>query len=288
MPPIFDSHAHLIAADTERYPLSPLKGGLDRVLVPFTAEDLLRQMDEHEVERAVVVQRAHVYGFNNAYVADCAAQYPDRLVSVGMIDPLDAKAPQLVHHWIKERGMSGIRMTEAVKGSDTGWVSGPIAREVWTVATELRASVCFHFMSWNREQCLSALKDMCVRFPKTSVVVDHFSNLPSERGAPDFGVDGLLEDLVRFPHVVQKFTTINVAKLADQGLAAAPVVARMVRSYGANRVMWGSDMAQSKGSYEQLVRLGRDATSLLTDSERRQVQYETASAVYGGNAGESR
>ena len=86
MSPLFDSHAHLIAADNSRYPPTPLKGALDRELVPFTAEDLLRHMDENAVERAVVVQRAHVYGFNNAYVADSAAQYPHRLVSVGMID----------------------------------------------------------------------------------------------------------------------------------------------------------------------------------------------------------
>ena len=177
--------------------------------------------------------------------------------------------------------MSGIRMTEAVKGSDSGWVCGPIAADVWTAATQLGASVCFHFMPWNREPCLSALKGMCERFPDTTVVVDHFSNLRSERGALDFGVDTLLEDLAKCPNVVQKFTTINLAKLTDQNLPAAPVIERMVRSYGADRVLWGSDVAQSKGSYAQMVQLAQEATSLLTQSERQQVLYGTARAVYG-------
>jgi predicted TIM-barrel fold metal-dependent hydrolase len=280
---IFDSHAHLVAADQERYPPSPLKGELDRVLVPFTAEDLLRQMDENGVERAVAVQRAHVYGFNNAYVADAAAQYSDRLVAVGMIDTLDPKAPELVRYWVKERGLVGIRMTEAVKGSDNTWVSGPIAQEVWRVATELGISVCFHLMRWNRAQCLAGLKEMCMRFPNTKVVVDHFSNLIGEQGAPDYGVDQPLQELVAFPNVYQKFTMINIGKLADLGLPCAPVVRRMVDVFGAGRVMWGSDVAQSKGAYAEMVRLGKDAVALLDETEARHVIHQTASAVYGRN-----
>jgi predicted TIM-barrel fold metal-dependent hydrolase len=280
MQPIFDSHAHLVAADIDRYLPSPLKGSLDRVLVPFTAEDLIRHMDENGVERAVAVQRAHVYGFNNAYVADAAAQFPDRLVAVGMIDSLDPNAPELVNYWVRERGMIGIRMTEAVKGSDTEWVSGQIAQEVWKVATALGASVCFHFMRWNREQCLGALRVMCERFPNTTVVVDHFSNLLGEQGAPDFGVDHLLEDLVLSPNVYQKFTMINISKLADLGLSCAPIVKRMVQSFGANRVMWGSDVAQSSGSYAEMVQAGRHAASLLGDAERQHILYDTARAVY--------
>ena len=132
----------------------------------------------------------------------------------------------------------------------------------------------------NRAQCLLALHDMCSRFPNTTVVVDHFSNLAGRKEAPDYGVDGLLDDLVCFPHVFQKFTMINIGKLADQGLSCAPVVKRMVQSYGADRVMWGSDVAQSKGSYAELVRRGLEGTSWLTESEQHQVVYQTARSVY--------
>ena len=278
---IFDSHAHLVASDTDRYPVSPLKGELDRVLEPFSVEDLLRHMDANKVERAVAVQRAHVYGFNNAYVADSALRFPDRLVAVGMIDPLSPEAPDLVAYWTQERGIVGIRMTEAVKGSDVTWVSGPIARDVWAVATELGVSVCFHFMRWNREQCLVALKEMCMQYPDTVVVIDHFSNLVAEQGAPDFGIDRLLLDLARFPNVYQIFTTINVSKLSDLGLPCAPVVRRMVQTYGADKVMWGSDVAQSKGTYAGMVKAGAEALSLLDELDRRHVSYQTARAVYG-------
>jgi predicted TIM-barrel fold metal-dependent hydrolase len=281
---IIDGHAHLVASDVTRYPPTPISGRLDRVLEPYTAEDLISQMDANGIDRAVAVQRAHVYGFNNDYVADAAAQYPDRLVAVGMIDTLDPQAPELVRYWVLERGMVGIRMTESVKGSDSTWVAGPIAREVWRVATELRVSVCLHFMRWNREQCLVALMSMCERFPNTKVVVDHFSNLIGEQGAPDHGVDHLLHELVAFPTVFQKFTTINLSKLASLGLAAAPMVRRVVDAFGAERVMWGSDVAQSKGTYAELVQLAKDATASLNEREAREVLSTTAMAVYGRNS----
>lgn len=244
------------------------------------SEDLIRQMDENGVERAVAVQRAHVYGFNNAYVADAARQFPDRLVAVGMIDTLDPVAPELVRYWVQERGIVGIRMTEAVKGSDNTWVSGPIAQEVWKVATELDISVCFHFMRWNRVQCLAGLKEMCERFPNTTVVVDHFSNLIGEDGIPNYGLDAPLQALVAFPNVYQKYTMINIGKQVALNLPTAPVVRRIVDAFGASRVMWGSDVAQSKGTYAEMVRLGKDAVALLNPADTQQVLYKTGLTVY--------
>ncbi len=77
---MIDSHAHLISADAERYPTSPLSGELEPGALdnPVTAERLLALMDEQGIERALAVQRAHIYGFNNAYVCDAAARYPER------------------------------------------------------------------------------------------------------------------------------------------------------------------------------------------------------------------
>jgi predicted TIM-barrel fold metal-dependent hydrolase len=135
-------------------------------------------------------------------------------------------------------------------------------------------------MPWNRAACLTALSDMCARFPHATVVVDHFSNLSGAKDGPDFGVDGLLDALARFPRVIQKFTMINITKMNQQGVPCAPVVKRVAQSYGANRIMWGSDVAQSKGSYADMVRLGLEATSLLAEEDRQQVHYRTARSVY--------
>ena len=65
-------------------------------------------------------------------------------------------------------------------------------------------------------------------------------------------------------------------------LVAAPVVQRVVQAFGADRVMWGSDIAQSPGSYAEMVGLGLEATRTLGETDRAQVLYGATAAVYGG------
>jgi L-fuconolactonase len=280
---MLDCHAHLIADDPVRYPPAPLSGQLrpDDLKDPMTAERLLREMDANGVERAIVVQRGHVYGFDNSYVCDASAKYPDRLSAVVSINAVEPTAADAVRYWVVERGAVGIRMMEPYKGADTSWFASDAARSVWRAATDLGVPVCVHFFRWNRGIGLPALAELLHDFPQTPVVIDHFSNMVSEAGPPDHGVDDLLMRVAAFPKVTTKFTTIPLGQLHEQGIDAAAVVKRVVQAFGANRVMWGSDIAQSKGSYSYMVDLGLKATSSLTDDERAQVLHGAAEAVYG-------
>lgn len=280
---IYDCHAHLVSDDFDRYPPSPLSGTLDRKLDdPMTAERLLREMDANAIERAVVVQRAHVYGYNNEYVVDSAKRYPDRLRAVVCVDPQASNGPERVRHWIQECGAVGIRLTEPFKGADTGWLNSPEAIETWKTAVELGASVCLHMYRWNRVESLVALKQVLDKFPESVVVLDHLSNIIPEQGAPDYGVDEPLLNLVQFPNVYLKLTTINLGRMAAESINPQPVIARALESFGAARFMWGSDVAQSAGSYSDLIKLGVDATSFLSEKDRKQVLYDTTQKVYGG------
>jgi predicted TIM-barrel fold metal-dependent hydrolase len=279
---MIDSHAHLISDDQEKYPPSPLSGQLDDNAFddPVTAERLLTLMDEQGVERALAVQRAHLYGFNNAYVCDAAQRYPQRLKSLCMINALDPHARKQVHHWVGERGSVGIRMTEPKKGASPDWFASATALDAWDAVTDLGGSVRLHFYRWNRLDCLAALKTVLTRFPDTTVVVDHLSNIATEETDNDFGIDRPLLDLVEFPNVYLLFSMINLGKLASQERPAASVLRRVVDEFGAARVMWGSDVAQSKGSYEKMVTLAYEAVSDLSTAEKKQVLDLTARRVY--------
>jgi L-fuconolactonase len=280
---IFDSHAHLIADDHARYPPAPLSGQLrpDDLKDPMTAERLLREMDATRVERAVVVQRSHVYGFDNSYVCDAAAKYPERLSAVVSINAVEPTAAESVRHWVAERGAVGVRMMEPFKGADTSWFASDAARAVWRAATDLGVPVCVHFFRWNRGIGLRALATLLRDFRQTAVVVDHFSNMVSEAGPPDHGVDSLLLQVAEFPRVTTKFTTIPLGQLREQNIDAAAVVKRVVQSFGASRVMWGSDIAQSRGAYSYMVEMALEATATLSEADRVQVLYGATSAVYG-------
>ncbi len=65
---LFDTHAHVLSADRERYPYSTLRGGAKAPVSPvvFAVEDLVRAMDAGGVDHACIVQRATIYGYDNA------------------------------------------------------------------------------------------------------------------------------------------------------------------------------------------------------------------------------
>ena len=279
---LFDSHAHLIADDAGRYPPAPVgatlkPGDLDD---PMTAERLIAEMDKSGVERAVVVQRASIYGYDNSYICDSATKYPNRLAAVCAIDANAPEGPDRVRYWMEERGATGIRVMELVKGSDLSWLLSPLTLNVWRMANRLKIPFCVHFFPWNRNAGLAALKRILDELPDTRLVVDHFSNMDTKQGPPDYGLDASFSELARFPNVHTKFTTVPLGRLHADGIDAAPIVARVVQAFGAKRVMWGSDITQSQGSYGFMTQLGHRATALLTESEREQVLCGATAAVY--------
>lgn len=279
-PPLFDSHAHLIIDDPVHYPISPAGGAPAPVDLkdPMTAERLLGQMDSNGVERAVLVQRASVYGYDNRYVCESAARYPGRFSAVAAIDAASVDAPAQVRYWAREQGAAGIRLMEPVRGADLSWLVAP---EVWRAAADLDVPVCVHFFRWNRLAGLPALASILREFPDMAVVVDHLSNMNCESGPPDYGLDAPLLALVQYPRVCIKFTTIPLGPLARQGIDAAPILTRVTAEFGAARLMWGSDITQSAGTYAHMVELASRATASLPAATQRQVLYETAKAVYG-------
>lgn len=278
---LFDSHAHVISGDREHYPLAPAGGKLGPVDLeaPMTAERLLDELDRNGVRRAALVQRASVYGYDNRYVCDSAARYPRRFAAVAAIDAAAADAAAQVRYWVREQGAAGIRLMEPLRGADlASWLTPAVA---WKSAADLNVPVCVHFFRWNRLAGLQALERLLREIPEVPVVVDHFSNMTCETGPPDYGLDAPLLALVRYPRVTVKFTTIPLGQLDSQGIDAGAVLERVVREFGGARLMWGSDITQSAGTYGYMVELAARATASLPASVARQVLHGTADAIYG-------
>jgi len=280
---MIDTHAHLLARDQEKYPPSPPSGEIkpSEFDDPMTAEKLLEEMDKNGVEKAVLVQRGSVYGFDNSYVCDSAAQYPERFTAVCSIDATREDAPVMVEHWVKDRGAAGVRLMELVKGADISWLFGPVAMKVWEKASALGAPVCVHLFPWNRVEGLTSILKILDAIPEAPIVLDHFSNMNSQAGPPDHGVDDLLEQSAAYRRVYTKFTTIPLGRLEKAEVDTAAVVKRVVELFGAERVMWGSDISQSEGSYDFMVGLAQRATAGLSEADRAQVLSGCANAVYG-------
>jgi predicted TIM-barrel fold metal-dependent hydrolase len=294
-PPMFDTHAHILAADTARYP--PSAEGRNSATPPYPVERLLADMDASGVARACAVQRYHYYFADNSYVLDASRPHVQRLAAVVMLDGRDANAAAQLRAIADRQRVGALRLaTLHHTDYDMAWLNGPSALRLWEQAATLGLPVCVIGYVRHLPFNLPAVAALAERFPETPIVVDHlglphaplkFLATVSEgrplppAGPPDYGLSPELLALREQRNVHFKLTGLNLEYLEAMGVNAADLVRRFVAELGAERVMCGTDIGQTHGPYSRIVAAIREALSLLTAVEREAVLSGTASRVFG-------
>jgi len=304
--PLFDTHAHLVTNDWKAYPPKALRPDLPEPKRPdytVTAEALIEMMDARGVAEAAVVQRGHLYGYDNSYILDSAEKYAGRLHPVVILDAQDPATPALYRELVHNRGVRGFRLAGLRPWFlDTAWMSSPQAMEMWKTCAELGTPVTLLFFMNQLPYMLPLLKLIAEQFPDLPILLDHGGmpygmtqyevGLAKEAGrevalprAPHFGIDttiGLFEDV---SNVYFKITEINMERFEAEGVRAAHVVRRMVDAFGPERLTWGSDVGQSMlWDYEEKTAMARAAADFLTGEEARRFLHDNAAAVYAKGA----
>jgi L-fuconolactonase len=300
--PLFDTHAHLIAEDWDRYPVQPLAPNLplpDRPSFSVTGEALLEMMDAQAVRTACLVQRGHVYGYDNSYIIDAARQAPGRLHPVVILDAQDPATPTRYRDMVGHDHVRGFRMAQARPHLlDTGWLCSPTALEVWRACADLGTPMTLIVFMNHLPYQLPLIKILAEMFPSLPILLDHGAMpfgmtqyevaLAQEEGRavvmpgpPHFGIDRTIAIFENVPNVYFKITEINMERLLAENVRPAHIVRRMVDSFGPDRLMWGSDIGQSmKWSYAEKTQMARRAADFLTPAEARKFLHENAARIY--------
>jgi predicted TIM-barrel fold metal-dependent hydrolase len=291
---IFDTHAHVLSADREAYPYGTLRGGQTVPVGPmvYQVQELVKAMDACGVAKACIVQRATIYGYDNSYALDAAAQFPERFAPVVVLDAQEASSQDELRRLAGEHRLGGVRIVApGLTKDDTSWLDGPEALGFWATAEELGLPVTVILYWSNNTAGRAALLGLARRF-SVPMLLDHTA-LPhpsnpekkiwEEQGydvsipaGPDFGIGELLAGFDDLAHVHFKVTDINFDRLEDAGLDAARFVRALADRFGAGRLVWGSDVGQSPKPYDRKVERVHAAGTLLDDAER--------AAFFGGNA----
>lgn len=269
---LVDVHTHVVSPDEDRYPLDPrpLSGDWYRTH-PASGEDLLREMDAHGVDGAVLVQGVGAYGFDNRYAADAAADAPGRFTSAACIDVEAPDALEQVDHWLGERGMAGLRFF-ALAREGRSWLTDPGTFPVWERVLDLGG----HPIVTILDRQLDELDRVLTHFAGTSVSLDHCAFATGDPGTRE----GLLA-LARHPGLHLKVSTHNLDEAEASGEGASALMRALADRFGAERLMWGSDFCQVGGrDYGELVALGRAALAGLSASERAEVASGTARRLW--------
>jgi L-fuconolactonase len=257
---IVDCHAHVVAPDHERYPLSPagLPGDSWVEEAPVSHEQLLAEMDVAGVAAALLVQPVGAYGTDNSYASDAAAAEPSRFGGVAVIDMTATDRVETLKYWVRDRGLRGLRLF-SIPTPEPGWLDNPATHDIWRAADRLRVRMSVALLPVE----LDALAAVLAKFPHHRVMLDHCGFAGLDELAP----------LAAHQHLYLKVTT-NVLDAASD---PRDFVDGLVASFGASRLAWGSDYSQTHDrSYTELVELASYACSRLATPDRERFLGGTA------------
>jgi predicted TIM-barrel fold metal-dependent hydrolase len=299
-PLLFDSHAHLVADDQARYPRNPMQRAPD---APFRAPGVIGRpgghhgpnpinevpdvsrmlgwMKEENVDGAVAVQKRMIYRYDNSYILDSSDAHPEIFSAVVILDAEDPATPDTVRQWTRDHGLAGLRLFGGRKPDGSmPWLNSPQALKSWEAVNEAGLVMDLEVLSQGGGgPSIPALIELSERFPEVRLVLDHLLEPEMEEGE-HFGLDERYEQLAGRERVFFKFTSINLDICREAGIPANKVLRRAVDLFGADHVMWGSDIGTSSGTYKDMVQRMIDASDLLTPEEQRAVWHDTGRRVF--------
>ena len=276
--PIVDTHPHVIAPDTHRYPRAPLGGHQSdwSQKRPVDVEQLIAAQERAGIAKAVIVQASTCYGHDNSYVADSVTAHPARFTGVFSCDILAADARETMAYWMS-RGLTGMRLftTGSTMPGQAGWLDDPQSFHAWQKAEESGLPVCLQMTAAGIPQ----LENVLVRFPGLRVILDHLARPIQDDGPPYTGADSLWR-LAEFPGVYVKVTERNLVGAAVGKATPETFFGRLVAEFGASRIAWGSNFPASERSLPDLVALARDTLRFLPEADREWIFGRTAKTLY--------
>ena len=299
-PLLFDSHAHLVADDQTRYPRNPMqraadapyrhpgvigkpggKHGPNPVNEVPDALRLLSWMDDENVDGIVAVQKRMIYRYDNSYILDSSDNYPDLFSAVVILDAEDEGTPALVRQYIQQHGLAGVRLFGGRKPDGSmPWLNSPQALKTWDVAQEFGLVMDLEVLSQGGGgPSIPAILELARRYPDIRIVLDHLLEPEMEEGA-HFGLDERYQTLAEAKNIFFKFTSINLDICREENIPAEQVLRRAVDMFGADHLMWGSDIGTSSGTYKEMVQRFLDSAVLLSAQEQRAVFHDTGKRVF--------
>jgi L-fuconolactonase len=276
--PVIDIHPHIVSPDTKLYPLAPL-GGVQSTWSserPTTYQELLKAMDDAGVDKAAIVHSSTAYGYDNSYVADAVDAVPARFTGVGSIDVLAPDAVKTFDGWLA-RGLTGMRLftTGSTLPNQSTWFVDPKTYPFWEHAAAKNISVCMQM----KHEGLPLLRRIMDRFPKVTIILDHLSRAPFEDGPP-YQAAGPLLELAKYQQLYLKITPINVSPKSWGKGTPQTFFGKVVDTFGAPRIAWGSNFPNSVGTLSELLGAARAAFAFAKASDQDWIFGKTALTLY--------
>lgn len=276
---VVDTHVHVWEIDPPKYPVGPTAPTWNSYPdEPGTADELLAEMDAHDVDWTVLVQTSWST-WDNGYIADSVERFPNRFIGHGLIDPQDPNNAEQVRYWIQERGLVGFRFHPMYYPDEKILLTqqnGPM----WEEIAALDAIIQFHLRAAFADQ----VAVIAQRYPHLRLILDHMGYPQVDAEAAAFQP---IVELARYDNVYLKLS--DVAGRSDQVFPYAdvhPFIEKLLSVFGAARTVWGTGypghhrQKHNWPSLAQELQLIREGLPFLTADDKDQILGGTAAQIW--------
>ena len=292
---VIDAHHHVWDLERNHYPwLTPevtvphRYGDYTGIKHSYLADNYLADIAGHRVVSSVYMEAewdpADPIG-ESRYIAEIAADtgYPGATVAQAWLDAPDvattlaAQAAFPLVRSVRHKPGGATTRDEAIAGrkslmSDPTWQAG--------YALLARHGLHFELQSpwWN----LGEAAELATAFPDTTLVINHSGVLLDRSPETVDGWRAALERISALPNVVIKASGLCVEGVPFSTALNREVVLDMIRIFGADRVMFGSNFPVDGmfATYGELLGSFLDITAALSDADKSAVFFETANRLY--------
>jgi len=272
-----DAHVHVWTPDLAHYRLAAGFKKEDMKPASFTPEELFKHSKPAGVDRINLIQMSF-YGFDNSYMMDMIALYPEVFVGTAVIDPRGA-APDTLMGELAKKKVRAFRISPRISQLPPAqWLQLDGYTKMFAAgARHNQAMSCLI-----DPDALPELERMCRKYPDTPVIIDHLCRIGVKGAIDDKDVDALCAMAVHKKVLVKVGAFYAQGKKQPPYTDLAPLIKKVVQAFGVKRCMWESDCPFQvvEHKYQDSLDLVRKHLDFLSADDRDWLLRGTAEAFF--------
>ena len=248
-----------------------------RQVADFTADDVLKEMDEGGVNAAVI----HPPGWDpnsNTLAVEAARQHPNRLAILGNF-PLDKPESRSVIDGLKSRpGMLGLRFALLQPHQQTWLTDGTLD---WLGPAAERAGLPVALLGPGLLQVIGQIAE---RHPGLKLIIDHF-------GRPDAAWSNLSDLVTAAKHRNVALKATGAPSYSSEPYPYRDIhghIRKLYDAFGPERMFWGTDITRMPCSWKQCVTMFTEELPWLSAKDKELIMGRALCNWLGWNLLERR
>lgn len=249
---------------------------------PFSADQLVTQLDSAGIQRALVLSVAYWFGSSlmpgadpdvtlaeeharvrteNDWVASQVARHPDRLVAFCSVNPLKSYAIEEIERCGRQPGIGGLKLHLANSSVDLRKREnveqvGRVFRAANSAALPIVVHMRPRLQPYGREDAEIFLREILPNAPDIPVQIAHLVGWGGYDDSAYQAAGAFVDAIARNDPVTKNlYFDITTIVFNDQPVETRERIATRIRQLGLSRVVYGSDQTDPRTDWASVLRL---------------------------------